>query len=133
MKLLAFFIAFIITSSSLNANEKLTLGKVQLTLKKGMSQAEIIQSLGSPNMVTMDAKNNETWIYDKLSTEVNSNSKNKKKTVLGGIIGGVVGVGGAYSSKDKSSSETTSQKTLTVVMKFKEKKLDNFTYNVSKF
>ena len=56
---------------------KLTLGKVQQTLKKGMSQGEIVVELGSPNMVTADAEGLETWVYDKISTEVNSNSNKK--------------------------------------------------------
>ena len=112
---------------------KLTLGKVQQTLKKGMSQGEIIVALGSPNMVTSDANGLETWVYDKLSTEVNSNSQKKSFNLLGGVIGSKIGVGATGGSSSKNSNTTSSQKTLTVVMKFIGKKLETYTYNASSF
>ena len=112
---------------------KLTLGKVQQTLKKGMSQGEIIVALGSPNMVTSDANGLETWVYDKLSTEVNSNSQKKSFNLLGGVIGSKIGVGATGGSSSKNSNTSSSQKTLTVVMKFIGKKLETYTYNASSF
>ena len=112
---------------------KLTLGKVQQTLRKGMSQGEIIVALGSPNMVTSDANGLETWVYDKLSTEVNSNSQKKSFNLLGGVIGSKIGVGATGGSSSKNSNTTSSQKTLTVVLKFIEKKLETYTYNASSF
>jgi len=112
---------------------KLTLGKVQQTLKKGMSQGEIIVALGSPNMVTSDANGLETWVYDKLSTEVNSNSQKKSFNLLGGVIGSKIGVGATGGSSSKNSNTSSSQKTLTVVLKFIEKKLETYTYNASSF
>ena len=112
---------------------KLTLGKVQQTLKKGMSQGEIIVALGSPNMVTSDANGLETWVYDKLSTEVNSNSQKKSFSLLGGVIGSKIGVGATGGSSSKNSNTSSSQKTLTVVLKFIEKKLETYTYNASSF
>ena len=112
---------------------KLTLGKVQQTLKKGMSQGEIIVALGSPNMVTSDANGLETWVYDKLSTEVNSNSQKKSFNLLGGVIGSKIGAGATGGSSSKNSNTSSSQKTLTVVLKFIEKKLEIYTYNASSF
>ena len=112
---------------------KLTLGKIQQTLKKGMSQGEIIVALGSPNMVTSDANGLETWVYDKLSTEVNSNSQKKSFNLLGGVIGSKIGVGATRGSSAKNSNTSSSQKTLTVVLKFIEKKLETYTYNASSF
>ena len=112
---------------------KLTLGKVQQTLKKGMSQGEIIVALGSPNMVTSDANGLETWVYDKLSTEVNSNSQKKSFNLLGGVIGSKIGAGVTGGSSSKNSNASSSQKTLTVVLKFIEKKLEIYTYNASSF
>ena len=112
---------------------KLTLGKVQQTLKKGMSQGEIIVALGSPNMVTSDANGLETWVYDKLSTEVNSNSQKKSFNLLGGVIGSKIGVGATGGSSSKNSNTSSSQKTLTVILKFIEKKLETYTYNASSF
>ena len=112
---------------------KLALGKVQQTLKKGLSQGEIIVALGSPNMVTSDANGLETWVYDKLSTEVNSNSQKKSFNLLGGVIGSKIGVGATGGSSSKNSNTSSSQKTLTVVLKFIEKKLETYTYNASSF
>lgn len=114
-------------------NNNLTLGKVQQTLKKGMSQGEIVVALGSPNMVTTDANGLETWVYDKLSTQASSNSKKKGFNLLGGAIGSKIGVGATAGSSTSNSNTSTSQKTLTVVLKFVEKKLDSFTYNASSF
>ena len=48
----------------------LTLGLVQLTVKEGVSKNDIISSLGSPNMLTSSGYKNETWIYDRVSTDI---------------------------------------------------------------
>ena len=112
---------------------KLTLGKVQQTLKKGMSQGEIVVAVGSPNMVTTDGEGLETWVYDKLSTEVSSNSKKKGFNLLGGALGSKVGAGVTAGSSSNTSSSSSTQKTLTVVLKFIEKKLETFEYNASSF
>jgi outer membrane protein assembly factor BamE (lipoprotein component of BamABCDE complex) len=137
-----FFLAIITLLNQCTNNEikyspedpnKLTLGKVQQTLKKGMSQGEIVVALGSPNLVTSDADGLETWVYDKLSTEVNSNNSKKGFNILGGALGGTVGAGAIVGSSSKNSNTSTSQKTLTVILKFVDKKLDIFTFNASSF
>jgi outer membrane protein assembly factor BamE (lipoprotein component of BamABCDE complex) len=114
-------------------SNRLTLGKVQQTLKKGMKQDEIIASLGSPNLVTRDSAGLETWIYDKLRTEVSSESS----SVGGGAIGGgLVGqgiLGGAVSASSNTASQIRSQKTLTVILKFKNQTLTDFSYNSTSF
>jgi len=115
-----------------DANQ-LTLGKVQQTLKRGMKQDEIVLALGSPNMVTVDSAGLETWIYDKLRTEVSSASAKDSINILGGVIGGSAGIGGAVGSSSGASNQTTSQKTLTVVLKFKNKTLEEFKYNATTF
>ena len=43
----------------------LTVGKVQQTIKKGMTQTEVVEALGSPNMVTKDKENIESEIIDR--------------------------------------------------------------------
>lgn len=112
---------------------RLTLGKVQQTLKKGMKQDEIVASLGSPNLVTRDSAGLETWIYDKLRTEVSSESS----SVGGGVIGGgLVGqgiLGGAVSASSNTANQIRSQKTLTVILKFKNQTLTDFSYNSTSF
>ncbi len=123
-----------------------TLGMVQSSIQEGMDQSEVAVVLGSPNMVTQDAKGNETWIYDKISTTVtdSSRSQGRKEGAAGGVgagisIGGALlgfGRGTSQSNFEKSQSGTTtrSSKTLTVIIKFDENKLvSKVRFNQSAF
>jgi hypothetical protein len=103
-----------------------------------MSGAEVASVLGSPNIVTSDEERRETWIYDKISTEnaYSSSEGGVSALILGGapvgsaLLGG--GLGGGYGSKAGASS--TTQKTLTVIIKFdKSSKVRDFAYHTSKF
>lgn len=115
---------------------EMTLGIVQKDIRTGMSQADVAEALGSPNIVTKDSDGNESWIYDKIATEV-SYSRDS-----GGIFGAVgagieswrlVPVGGAGYSKSAGAASQT-QKTLTVVIKFDENSLvKSLSYHSSKF
>jgi outer membrane protein assembly factor BamE (lipoprotein component of BamABCDE complex) len=97
----------------------LTVGTVQKEIKKGMSGAEVTTALGSPNIVTTDAQMRETWVYDKISTEV---TESKSAAGIPLLIFGT------------SGSKSKSQKTLTVVIKFDEKsKVREFAYHTSRF
>lgn len=101
---------------------ELTVGVVQKEIHAGMSQDEVISALGSPNIVTRDSEGKETWVYDKISKEITASSSNKYGTLI--LIG-------ASSDREKYSS---TQKTLTVIIKFSEKCLvDTFSYHSSKF
>ena len=102
--------------------KKMTLGVVQKEIRKGMSQAEVISALGSPNILTRDAEGKETWVYDKVATEASYSKKGGYGTIL--ILGFQAG----------SAKASSSQRTLTVVIKFDQKQLvENFSYHVSKF
>jgi hypothetical protein len=113
---------------------EMTVGVVQKEIHVGMSQADVASALGSPNIVTRDSEGKETWIYDKIATEASySNSK--------GFIGGSgVGVGPSGGglilggvSKEAGATSTT-QKTLTVIIKFAKSNLvESFSYHSSKF
>jgi len=115
---------------------EMTLGVVQKEIHTGMSQADVAEALGSPNIVTKDSEGNESWIYDKIATEV-SYSKDS-----GGILAGaggwienwrIVPVGGAGYSKSAGAAAQT-QKTLTVVIKFDENaQVKTLSYHASKF
>lgn len=109
---------------------KLTVGTVQKEIKMGMSAAEVAEVLGSPNIVTTDENRQETWIYDKISTEV-AYSKSSG-TVVGLIFGGSGGgLGGASRSAGAAAS---SQRTLTVIIKFDDnKQVRDFSYRQSSF
>jgi len=111
------------TSPMVAPNEtKMTLGTAQKSITKGMDQAEVASSMGSPNIVTRDKSGNETWVYDKISSEVSYSTSEAYGSLL--LIGGSTNKG--YSS--------ASQKTLTIVIKFDENMLvDTFTYHSSRF
>ena len=49
--------------------DELTLGKVQAEVRVGMSSAEVVEVLGSPNILTTDDQRREIWVYDKVSTQ----------------------------------------------------------------
>lgn len=127
-------------SQSLHSTQEreMTVGIVQKEISVGMSQADVATALGSPNIVTRDSKGKETWIYDKIATEA---SYSKSSGGLGGGVGagGVAGttlilgmLGGSYSQEAGASS--TTQKTLTVIIKFGEENLvESFSYHSSKF
>lgn len=123
---------------SSSQEREMTVGIVQKEIRTGMSQADVAIALGSPNIVTNDGTGKETWIYDKIATEASYSSS--KGGVGGGIgAGGLAGsalilggVGGNYSKAAGAASST--QKTLTVVIKFDEKKrVSSFSYHSSKF
>ena len=100
----------------------LTVGTVQREIRVGMSSADVVAVLGSPNIVTTDEQRREVWVYDKVSTE----------TVYSKTEGGVfLLILGASSA---SGARSTTQKTLTVIVKFDEQsQVRDFAYHSSKF
>ncbi len=101
---------------------EMTLGIVQKELRKGMNQGDVATALGSPNIVTKDQSGAQTWIYDKIAQEVSYSNDN----------GGVWLILGRYQKRAGASSST--QKTLTVVIKFDDQELvDKISYHSSKF
>jgi len=121
-----------------NLKEKnLTVGLVQKEIHKGMSQTEIIEALGSPNILTKDQDDKETWVYDKIATEASYVKKSNNIGVggLAGDLGSSLILGILNSGfNQESGTSTTTQKSLTVIIKFdKEKKVEVFSYHASKF
>lgn len=112
-----------------SSEQKLTLGVAQREIKPGMSQAAVAQALGSPNMVTKDRDGVETWIYDRVSSDFaySTGSGALAGLVIGGSGGGV----GAASQNAGASSRT--QRTLTIVIKFADSVVKEFTYNSTAF
>lgn len=127
--LLAFWLLFGCMSAaehqkSLGSTQEreMTLGIVQKEIRVGMSQADVATALGSPNIVTKDSEGKETWVYDKMATEASYSKSSGYGTIL--ILG---------FSRDAGAASST-QKTLTVVIKFNEESMvDSFTYHTSKF
>lgn len=116
-----------------SGEEKLTLGVAQREIKVGMSPADVAKALGSPNMVTKDKDGIETWIYDKVSTEHAYSTSNGGVAglILSGGAGTAGGGLGSYSKSSGASSRT--QRTLTIIIKFKNSAVSEFTYNATSF
>jgi outer membrane protein assembly factor BamE (lipoprotein component of BamABCDE complex) len=118
--------------------DRLSVGKVQREIRVGMSSAEVVEVLGSPNMVTTDEKRREVWVYDKIATEhaYSTSSGGISALILGGFAGGSGAAGGGVgpSFSKGSGAASTSQRTLTIIIKFDEQnKVRDFAYRQSSF
>jgi outer membrane protein assembly factor BamE (lipoprotein component of BamABCDE complex) len=111
------------------ADRNLTAGTVQREVYIGMSGAEVAEALGSPNIVTTDEDRNETWIYDKISSQVTeSEARGATGTLRYLKVWGPIGV------TSKNTRTTSRQRTLTVIIKFDEdKQVRDFAYHTSRF
>lgn len=100
----------------------ISVGTVQKQIKVGMSGADVLQALGSPNMVSTDDQRREVWVYDKVATDrVQSSSNGWVFAVLAG-------------GQTSAGASSTSQRTLTIIIKFDEQNLvRDFAYHSSKF
>jgi hypothetical protein len=47
--------------------QRLTLAAVQRNVRVGMSGAEVLSSLGSPNIISTDEQRHEVWVYDRIT------------------------------------------------------------------
>lgn len=107
----------------------LTVGNVQRHVYIGMSGAEVADALGSPNIVTTDEFRNETWIYDKISTQVNESETRGATGTLRYLE-----VWGPIAATSKTNSKSSSQRTLTVIIKFDEfREVRDFAYHTTRF
>lgn len=118
-------------SSSRDRNT--TVGLVQKEIRRGMSQTDVAAVLGSPNIVSTDKDGIEAWIYDKIATEV-SYSQSSAGVAGGGLLIGLSGglLGGA-SARQSAGASSQTQRTLTVIIKFKRGVVHDFTYHSSSF
>ena len=98
-------------------SNNLTLGSVQSKIYKGQSQSDVLEALGSPNIVTNN-DGREVWTYDRISSD--------KKSEAGGFWFLFVG--------KSSASSSSSSKSLTVIITFDDKKnVLDFTYQSLKY
>ena len=118
--------------------DRLTVGTVQREIRVGMSGGEVASVLGAPNIVTTDEERREVWVYDRISTNraySRSSGGVSALVLVGALVGDTLGGGlggGNYSSSDGASS--TTQKTLTVVIKFDDQGMvRDFAYHTSTF
>jgi outer membrane protein assembly factor BamE (lipoprotein component of BamABCDE complex) len=105
-----------------SADRNLTVGVVQRDIRKGMSASDVASALGSPNIVTKDNGDAQTWVYDKIATEA-SYSRD------GGGLFLILG-----NSDSAAGASATTQKTLTVVIKFdRNDRVSDVNYHSTKF
>lgn len=98
--------------------EQLTVAAAQREIKMGMSSADVVAVLGSPNMITTDDQRRETWVYDRVSTNVSSSSSGVWLLIAG----------------TSSAKYSQNQRTLTIIVKFDEnQKVRDFAYRTSAF
>jgi len=117
---------------------QMTVGTVQKEIRKGMSAADVAETLGSPNIVTTDAEGREVWVYDKISTDVTYSKDSGglgAALLIGSASGGVFGGGlGSADYSRSAGARSKTQRTLTVVIKFDaQKKVRDFSYHSSRF
>ena len=112
----------------------LTVGKVQREIRVGMTNADVAEILGSPNIVSTDDQRREVWVYDKIATDrAYSTSSGGVSALILGIATGVGGLAGG-SFNNSAGASSTSQRTLTIIIKFdKDGRVRDFAYHQSKF
>ena len=117
-----------------DTGDRVTVGTVQKEIKVGMSGAEVAQALGSPNIVTTDEERREVWVYDKIATEASYSTSSGGVSALLVGIGASIGGAGSASGQRSAGASSTSQRTLTVVIKFdNDHKVRDFAYHTSSF
>jgi len=105
-----------------NQDREITAGIVKREIRKGMQMADVAAALGSPNITQRDENGKEAWIYDKIATEV---SYSQSQTSIFLIL---------VNTANQSGAASSTQKTLTVVIKFDENdRVESYSYHTSKF
>jgi len=98
--------------------KNLTTGVVQREIRTGMASASVVEALGSPNIVTTDEEGREVWVYERFAREVVTAENNYW----------VIAIWGG------KRSSTSSQRSLTVIVKFDKKgRVRDFAYHSSTF
>ncbi|HXY41056.1 MAG TPA: hypothetical protein VEQ10_15395 [Vicinamibacteria bacterium] len=116
------------------ASSAFTLGLVQRELRAGLSQTEVVEKLGSPNLLTRDGHGREAWVYDKVSSEFESSGHHLGVAGVGSGAGASVGGILGLSAGRHAEKESSSQRTLTVVVRFSEAGLvETFSWRDSRF
>lgn len=87
-----------------------------------MPSSQVIEALGSPNIVSTDESRLEVWVYDKFATDVTYSNNDGGVWLIFGSVGG------------SSGATSKTQRTLTIVVKFDaDKKVRDFAYHSSSF
>jgi outer membrane protein assembly factor BamE (lipoprotein component of BamABCDE complex) len=114
--------------------EQLTVGKVQREIRVGMPGSEVVRVLGTPNIVTTDEERREVWVYDRVATETVYSESRGGVLALVLLGGGGIGAGAAPAYGSSAGARSSTQRTLTVVVKFDaERRVRDFAYHASQF
>jgi len=121
-----------------DTGDKISVGTVQREVRVGMSGSEVVSILGAPNMVTTDEQRRETWVYDKIATEKVYSSSDMSGggaglgSASGASSGGLLGL--IFGGSSSAGASSTSQRTLTIIIKFDNKGLvRDYSYRQSSF
>jgi outer membrane protein assembly factor BamE (lipoprotein component of BamABCDE complex) len=121
-----------------DTGDRISAGTVQREIRVGMSGSDVVSILGAPNMVTTDEQRRETWVYDKIATERVYSSSDVSgggaglASDRGASSGGLLGL--IFGGSSSAGASSTSQRTLTVVIKFDNKGLvRDYSYRQSSF
>ena len=113
-----------------DGTDRVSVGTVQREIRVGMTSSDVAAILGAPNIVSTDTRRREVWIWDKLSSEV---SYSRSSGVIAGLLIGSSGGGAGGGSKSGGASRS-SQRTLTVIVKFDDAgDVRDFSYRTSSF
>ena len=108
----------------------LSVGAVQQQIRVGMTGGQVAAAVGAPNVVTTDELRREVWIYDRMATDQVYSTSNGGLGLVMFPGGGGIGPFGTY----QSGARSTSQRTLTVLVKFDETgRVRDFAYHQGRF
>lgn len=98
--------------------ENLTAGTVQRKIEKGMPSAEVVEALGSPNILSTDAEGRQVWVYERFARDVTTSDS---WTFL--IFWGA-----------GNQASSVSERSLTVIVKFDEdERVRDVAYHATNF
>ena len=126
----------IIIEVPVEKEDKLTLGTIQSKIKKGMNQTEVLEVLGSPNIVTKNSQGNEVWTYDKVGSSQSSSNQASATYGQAQLNQGFWAFlfGGTTNSAQSSSGRNTESKSLTIIINFDSNStVSDFTYQSLKY
>jgi hypothetical protein len=108
------------------AKNQLTTGQVQITLRKDITtQAEVLETFGAPNLVSLTSDGVEVWTYQRNATVSTASASSAYGTVI--LLG----------ASTRTAGFEQSSRTMTLIIKFREvggiKRVSEFSSRSSSF
>ncbi len=93
-------------------------GTVTSRVERGVTpQAEVLELFGGPNIATTNSDGEEVWVYERVSTSSTSGGWSEARK-----FGAFLGFGLAADSSKYGSQSNVSTQSLTIIIKFDERK-----------